>query len=102
MVEIVRVLSDVRLSKGGVEARELLDMEGIDMRPEVIEGVPTTISVVMPVKRVLRYLTIVWRALAVRVRVCISTLIECFEFPRMSSIYRFWRGEHLNSLSLKI
>lgn len=42
------------------------------MRLEVIEGVPIAISVVMPAERVLRYLMIVWRALAVIVRVCIS------------------------------
>lgn len=59
VVEIV-----VRFVKGELTTRELLGMEGI-------EGVPTAVSVVTPDKRVLLYSMIVWRALAVRVRVCI-------------------------------
>lgn len=72
VVEMVMVLRDVGLLKGEVTARVLLSMEGIDLRLDVIEGGSTAISVVMPVESVLRYSKIVSRALAVRVRVCIS------------------------------
>lgn len=71
VVEIEMVLGSVRLVNGELTTRELLGMEGIDMKVEGIEGVPSAISVVTPDKRVLLYSTIVWRALAVRVRVCI-------------------------------
>ena len=71
VVEMEMVLGSVRLVKGELTARELLGMEGIEMTVEGIEGVPTTVSVVTPDKRLFLYSTIVWRALAVRVRVCI-------------------------------
>ena len=71
MVEIEMVLGSVRLVKGELTTRELLGMEGIDMKVEGIEDVPTAISVVTPDNRVFPYSMIVWRALAVRVRVCI-------------------------------
>lgn len=65
-------------------------MEGIDMRVEVIEGVPIRISVVMPVKSVSLYSTIVWRELAVRVRVYTYTLEKIFGTSGKKFSVPFW------------
>lgn len=80
VVGIEMVLRSVTLLKGGVTATELVGVEGTDMKLGVIEGVPITISVVIPAKTVFLYLTIVWRALAVRVRVCKSKSAEYSKF----------------------
>ena len=102
VVEIEMVLASVGIVKDELTTPELLGMEGIDMKVEGIENVPTAISVVTPDKRVLLYSMTVWRALAVRVRVCIRILAKIFGFAGMRLIYRFWNGEYLNSLSFQI